>query len=64
MLTRIDLRGRKPAAMAQAELAAMLPRAALDVSAALDVVRPICADVRSRGGAAVREYTQQFDGVR
>ncbi|HEY2313177.1 MAG TPA: histidinol dehydrogenase [Streptosporangiaceae bacterium] len=63
MLTRIDLRGRKPAAMAPAELAAMLPRAALDVSAALDAVRPICADVRERGAAAVREYTQKFDGV-
>jgi histidinol dehydrogenase len=63
VLTRIDLRGRKPAAMAPAELAAMLPRAALDVSAALDAVRPICADVRERGAAAVREYTQKFDGV-
>jgi histidinol dehydrogenase len=49
--------------MAPAELAAMLPRAALDVSAALDAVRPVCADVRSRGGAAVREYTQKFDSV-
>ena len=63
MLTRIDLRGRKPAAMASAELAAMLPRAALDVNAAVDAVRPICADVRERGAAAVREYTQKFDGV-
>jgi histidinol dehydrogenase len=57
------LRGRKPAALAPAELAALLPRAVLDVSAALDAVRPVCADVRARGGAAVREYTQKFDGV-
>ena len=63
MLTRIDLRGRQPAAMAPAELAALLPRAALDVSAAIEAVRPICADVRDRGGAAVREYTRTFDGV-
>ena len=63
MLTRIDLRGRRPAAMRPAELAGLLPRAALDVSAALDAVRPICADVRSRGGPAVREYTKTFDGV-
>jgi histidinol dehydrogenase len=63
VLTRIDLRGRQPAAMAPAELAALLPRAALDVSAALDAVRPICADVRDRGGAAVREHTRVFDGV-
>ena len=63
MLARIDLRGRKPATMAAADLAAMLPRAALDVSAALDAVRPICADVAGRGAAAVREYTSKFDGV-
>ena len=63
MLTRIDLRGRQPATMAQAELAALLPRAAVDVSAAVDAVRPICAAVRDRGGAAVREYTRTFDGV-
>jgi histidinol dehydrogenase len=63
VLARIDLRGRKPAAMAPAELAAMLPRAALDVSAALEAVRPICADVKTRGSAAVRDYTARFDGV-
>jgi histidinol dehydrogenase len=63
VLTRIDLRGRQPAAMPPAELAGLLPRAALDVSAALDVVRPICTDVRGRGGVAVREYTLKFDGV-
>jgi histidinol dehydrogenase len=63
VLTRIDLRGRKPGTMAAADLARLLPRAALDVSAALDAVQPICADVRSRGGAAVREHTQKFDGV-
>ena len=48
MLSRIDLRGRKPAADAvRPELAAaMLPRAALDVGAALEAVRPVCEDVR------------------
>jgi histidinol dehydrogenase len=49
--------------MPAAQLAAMLPRAALDVNAALETVRPVCADVQSRGGAAVREYTAKFDGV-
>jgi histidinol dehydrogenase len=63
VLTRIDLRGRQPAAMAAPALAALLPRAALDVSAALEVVRPICADVRDRGSAAVRDYTKTLDGV-
>jgi len=41
----------------------VLPRAALDVEAALAQVRPVCEDVRVRGGAAVRDYTLRFDGV-
>ena len=49
--------------MAAAELSAMLPRAAIDVSAATDQVRPICEDIRIRGAEAVREYTARFDGV-
>ena len=57
---RVDLRGRRPDA---AGLRAVLPRAALDVEVALDVVRPVCDDVRARGAAAVRELTARFDGV-
>src|SRR5260370_2895968 len=49
--------------MPATELSAMLPRAALDVSAAIDQVRPICEDVRLRGAAAVAEYTARVDGV-
>lgn len=41
----------------------MLPRAQLDVEAALEKVRPICEDVHHRGVAAVREWTARFDGV-
>jgi histidinol dehydrogenase len=41
----------------------VLPRAALDVEVALDVVRPICEDVRARGATALRELTHRFDGV-
>jgi len=41
----------------------VLPRAELDVEVALEVVRPLCEDVRTRGAAAVRELTQRFDGV-
>ena len=29
----------------------------------MELVRPICEDVRQRGAAAVREYTARFDGV-
>lgn len=41
----------------------MLPRAALDVGAAVEQVRPICEDVRRRGASAVRDYTARFEGV-
>src|SRR3954469_10998044 len=41
----------------------VLPRAALDVSAAVEAVRPVCDDVRDRGDAAVREATSRFDQV-
>ena len=58
MLTRIDLRGRR-----SADLAAELPRAALDVAAAVELVRPVVEAVRDRGAPAVREATQRFDGV-
>ncbi|HEX2314250.1 MAG TPA: histidinol dehydrogenase [Thermomonospora sp.] len=58
MISRIDLRGSLPG-----DLRSVLPRAELDVEAALEKVRPICEDVRHRGSAAVREYTERFDGV-
>ncbi len=58
MISRIDLRGSLPG-----DLRSVLPRAELDVEAALEKVRPICDDVRHRGAAAVREYTARFDGV-
>lgn len=58
MLTRIDLRSsdRNPRDV--------LPRAELDVEAALRLVRPVCDDVRARGADAVRDATERFDGVR
>ncbi|GAA0413331.1 histidinol dehydrogenase [Acrocarpospora corrugata] len=58
MISRIDLRGPLPR-----DLRDVLPRADLDVEAALEKVRPICEDVRHRGAAAVRELTARFDGV-
>ncbi|HEX9624653.1 MAG TPA: histidinol dehydrogenase, partial [Streptosporangiaceae bacterium] len=44
-------------------MAGLLPRAELDVEAAVAVVRPVCDDVRDRGAEAVREHTARFDGV-
>ena len=63
MLRIIDLRGTDPAGLSGGKLAGVLPRAAVDVEKAAEAVRPVCEDVRQRGGAAVREYTARFDGV-
>ncbi len=59
----LDLRGRDAAGLTRPALEGVLPRAALDVARAAELVRPVCEDVRVRGGAAIREYTARFDGV-
>src|SRR5262245_10244091 len=56
MIRRVDLRG-------SADPSGLLPRARLDVSAALEVVTPICAAVRRGGVTAIKEMTARFDGV-
>jgi histidinol dehydrogenase len=61
--TYIDLRGRGAVGLTYAALDGVLPRAALDVDRAVELVRPMTEDVRVRGGVAVREYTNRFDGV-
>ncbi len=58
MIRRIDLRGRTVP-----DYRAVVPRAELDVEAALEVVRPICDAVRHRGLEAVTELTRRFDKV-
>jgi histidinol dehydrogenase len=63
VLIRVDLRGKPANDLRPVELAGVLPRAELDVEAALAVVRPVCEDVRRRGAEAVREHTARFDGV-
>jgi len=63
VISRIDLRGREPGQLSRAALAGILPRAAIDVEAAVTRVRPICDDVRQRRAEAVRDYTARFDGV-
>jgi histidinol dehydrogenase len=63
----LDLRGRGasgPAGRADAVPRDLLPRAAADVESTLEAVRPICADVKARGTAAVLDYAERFDGVR
>ncbi|KQP75988.1 MULTISPECIES: histidinol dehydrogenase [unclassified Aeromicrobium] len=55
MIRRLDLR---------LDPTAELPRAQQDVEHALEVVAPLCEDVRARGEEAVLEYGERFDGVR
>jgi histidinol dehydrogenase len=61
MLTTTDFRGRR---LSTRELRAALPRAELGVEAAVEAVRPICADVAERGAAALYDLAERFDGVR
>ncbi|NAZ74096.1 histidinol dehydrogenase [Kineococcus sp. T13] len=45
-------------------LRAVVPRADVDVAAAMATVAPICEDVRARGVPALLELTERLDGVR
>lgn len=58
VISRIDLRGTASGVDRD-----LLPRAELDVEAALEKVRPICEDVHHRGTAALIDYAERFDGV-
>ncbi|HET8779280.1 MAG TPA: histidinol dehydrogenase [Agromyces sp.] len=61
MLRTIDLRGTRPS---PSELLELVPRAATDVSAALDGARALIDDVRERGEAALLDQAERFDRVR
>ncbi len=63
MISRIDLRGSVRSGVPGAGIdPGLLPRAELDVEAALEKVRPICDDVQHRGTVALIDYAAQFDG--
>jgi histidinol dehydrogenase len=57
-LNRIDLRGSRR------DPRGLLPRAQLDVSVAVEKIRPVVEAVRDHGFSAIREATEKFDGVR
>ncbi len=59
MLRRLDLT-HVPAT----SLPDLMPRAAMDVEAAVAAVSPLIADVRARGVAALLDQAERFDGVR
>jgi histidinol dehydrogenase len=58
VLRRLDL-----TAADRPDLRRVLPRAAVDVQAALAAVTPLVTDVATRGYAGAREATLRFDGV-
>ncbi|MGK5684561.1 histidinol dehydrogenase [Actinoplanes sp. URMC 104] len=57
MLNRIDLRG------SSRDPRGLLPRAQLDVSVAVERIRPVVEAVHQHGFPAIREATERFDGV-
>ena len=61
MIRRLDLRGTtlRPRALRD-----VVPRPALDVQHAVELVRPLCDAVRDRGVEALLDLTERFDGVR
>jgi len=62
MLHRLDLRAAP--LPRSAALRGLLPRAEVDVDAALEQVRPIVEAVRERGAEAALEFAERFDRVR
>lgn len=61
MMRTLDLRGEQ---FDSRGLRGRVPRAALDVEAAVERVRPIAEEVRVDGAAALRRLGERFDGVR
>jgi len=61
MLRTIDLRGTRPS---PSELLALVPRAATDVTAALDPARALIDAVREHGESALLDQAERFDRVR
>jgi histidinol dehydrogenase len=60
MISTVDIRGRR-AAGRRVDFRALVPRAAFDVEAALEVVRPICEEVRLTGKAALLRQARDLD---
>jgi histidinol dehydrogenase len=58
VLNRIDLRGSRR------DPRGLLPRAQLDVSVAVEKIRPVVEAVHEHGFSAIQEATERFDGVR
>ncbi|HZK06342.1 MAG TPA: histidinol dehydrogenase [Actinomycetaceae bacterium] len=61
MLRRTDL---TQVNVSSRELANLMPRATVDIPAALEAVTPLIHDVRERGAEALLDQAERFDGVR
>jgi histidinol dehydrogenase len=61
MIQTLDLRGTRPSS---AELAALVPRAILDVSVATETASHLITEVRERGSAALLDQAERLDRVR
>lgn len=61
MMRTIDLRDNHPT---RADLAALVPRAVVDVTGASAAAAELIADVRERGETALLDQAQRLDGVR
>jgi histidinol dehydrogenase len=57
VLNRIDLRG------SSRDPRGLLPRAQLDVSVAVEKIRPVVEAVHEHGFSAIQEATERFDGI-
>jgi histidinol dehydrogenase len=63
VLNRTDLRGSRRSESPQ-DLRGLLPRAQLDVSQAVERIRPVVEAVHQHGFSAIAEATERFDGVK
>lgn len=60
MIRRIDLRGQS---LSKAEINRLIPRAKLDVAAAMSAVEPILEKVRTGNEADLIELSKKYDGI-
>jgi len=61
LIRRIDLRGK---GLTKAEYKSLLPRAVMDVEAAMVAIAPVLADVKNGSEETLKEFGLKFDGIK
>ncbi|PIN19139.1 Histidinol dehydrogenase [Handroanthus impetiginosus] len=61
--TKCSMKSYKLSDLSRTEVDSLKARPRIDFSSIFNVVQPIVDDIRSRGDAAVKEYTRRFDKV-